>query len=248
MDRITCFIVDDEKPARDIVKIIIERSFSDILICSGEASTLEEAIEGINRVQPDLVFLDIELGKDSGFDLYQHFPEPDFSVIFTTGHQSYAIKAIRYAALDYLLKPISVGDMKESIQRIQDNQNKIGSNIRYSTLFGNLKKNYPTTISLASYDGFESVEIDDIMYIKADVNYSNVMIINGKSFFVAKTLKKYEDLLPPDQFFRAHKSYIVNRLHIKYFDEKKCNLFMHDGYQIEIATRRKKEVTNLLKN
>ena len=130
--------------------------------------------------------------------------------------------------------------MRSCLERIQNNEHQLGANKRYATLFGNLNSNEISQLSIASYEGYETVDIKDIMYLKADVNYTNVYLNNGMKFLVAKTLKKYEEMLPSHLFCRVHKTYMVNKMYVKRVVNKNEALILDNEVQINIALRRRK--------
>ncbi|MES1225373.1 MAG: LytTR family DNA-binding domain-containing protein, partial [Bacteroidota bacterium] len=198
----------------------------------------------IKTFKPDLLFLDIEMPLQSGFDLLAAIPQIDFKVIFTTAYDQYAIRAIRYNALDYLLKPVSAKELGEAITRFQKlkDETKDVYEQQLENLFSNKEKN----LAITTYDGVVFLEIDKIIRCEADLNYTKFILTEGKSFLSSKTLKEYEDLLAiHPNFIRVHRSHLVNVDYILKFKNEGL-LVLKDESAIPISRRRKEEVTKKL--
>jgi len=232
-------IIDDEIASIDSLELLLNNSQTDIDIV-GRASDISNAIRVINETKPDLVFLDIELGNGTGFDVLDSVTEIDFSVIFVTAYNQYAIKAFKYAAVDYILKPIDVGALYAAINRVE-----LAELMSFSQRMAIAKEvmldDLPPRIALASLDSIEIVEIDKIIQFQAEGNYTKVFLLNGKSVLVSRSIKEYEELVSLSLFFRCHKSHLINFNHIKRVDKHKNFVVMVDDSVAFISRRKKAE-------
>jgi len=247
----TCIIIDDEKNAREALAKIIERYFNTKLKILQLADSVKEAVFAINKYQPDIVFLDIEMPEENGFKLFDYFDIYDFEVIFTTAYKQYAIDAIKFAALDYLLKPINYIDLRDVLVRLEKKQSKSSnSNSDQIEAFlnnmnsdsGNFNK-----IALPTLDGFQLEKINNIVYCQAEENYCKIFTNRNEAILVARTLKNIEELLPEELFFRIHKSHLVNMNYIKSYN--KCDgykILLENGVELDVATRRNEEFLKTL--
>jgi two-component system, LytTR family, response regulator len=207
---IRCIIVDDEVKSQKSLKILLEdfcKNVSVLALCKSVA----EAEKAIIELKPDLIFLDIELRRETGFDLLTRLENFDFEVIFTTAYSEYAIKAFKFAAIDYLLKPIDIKELKNALERVA----KIKSHSitdRLSELVQNLQGGGTENpkLALPTSEGLVFVKIADILYCEAVSNYTEITMVDGKKFLVTRTLKEYEELLPAQNFFRIHHSSVIN--------------------------------------
>ncbi len=245
-NKIKALIVDDEINGRENLRGILESHCPEVKIM-GEANSVLSAIEAIQTHQPDLVFLDIEMPGDNGFKVLEFFTKPYFQVIFVTAYNQYAIKAIRFAALDYILKPIDILLLKAAIHRYQESKEeedrRLLQFIENNHLAASNKR-----IALPLADKIHYIEINQIISCKGEANYTHIYTCNGEKFLVSKPLIEYEDLLSDLGFIRTHKSHIVNRSHIKTFIKTDGGyLLMSDDSNIPVSRRKKEEVLNVLK-
>ncbi|MBK8847806.1 MAG: response regulator transcription factor [Bacteroidetes bacterium] len=237
---------DEEMPALNLQRMLqlhvpaVKQTY--IALSALEAKAL------IEQHQPDLLFLDVEMPVNTGFDLLNMIEHKTFEVIFTTAYQHYSIKAIRYSALDYLLKPIDVDELKAAVDRYLARQDTLQHRQQFiNGLLENVKqtteKNFK--ITLHTSEGLLFIKPGDIMYCKADGSYTMFYMINDKRIIVSKPLKEYEELLrdQPD-FIRPHRSFLVNRAFIK--SVQKEELILQNDVRIEIARRRKIETISKL--
>jgi two-component system LytT family response regulator len=245
---ITCIIIDDEKLARESLTRLLEINFAAEVKVLGSSETLKGGIELIHQKAPDLVMLDIELPDENGFRLFDYFNKISFDVIFTTAHQHYALSAIKYSAIDYLMKPIGVIDMKAALIRFEKKNEKKISHQQVKLLLESLKmgKSFHQKVSLPTADGFQVICVDEILYCLASENYTNVFTIDNENFLVTRTLKIIEELLPVGTFFRIHKSTLLNLNYVKSFSRKDgCVVTLENGQKFDVATRRQEEFTNM---
>ena len=240
-------IIDDENAAGNILKILIEKHITvatEIKYCSNA----KDALELLKTFTPSLVMLDIEMPGMNGFDFLNLATENEFDVIFTTAYDKYAIKAIRFSALDYLLKPIEVLDLKNAINRHIIKQQTQGQQLLVSNLLSNLQQKDPKNFKLAlsTLEGVFFFEPEEILYCEGENNYTRFTFIKHKPMLVSKTLGEYEDLLGEHGFLRIHKSYMVNAKYVSKVD-REGSVMMNDGKQLVISKRRKEMVMNRLR-
>jgi two-component system, LytTR family, response regulator len=245
MTMIKVLIVDDEQSAGSILKILLEKHMpgeKQIEICNHPA----EALNLLKTYQPTLVMLDIEMPGMNGFDFLNRASDWSFDVVFTTAYDQYAIKAIRFSALDYLLKPIDIVDLQNAVNRhIVKRQNSTISSQQplVDNLIYNLqqKDQQQFKLALSTSEGIFLYEPKEIVLLEGSSNYTKFFFANQKQLIVAKTLKEYEDILVEHQFLRVHKSYLVNKSHVLKVD-KEGVLELSNKMNIPISRRRKSEI------
>lgn len=247
--KIRVVVVDDEKDARESLQLLIEQFYSQDVEVVASVSSVKEAVAAIIEHNPDIVFLDIEMPKENGLQLFDYFTDgPRFDVVFITAFQQYALKAFRFAALDYLLKPVDYKELGETIERYRK-RNFINPDVRIATYFNNLSNELEINrkIVLPSRNGYNIVKLNTIVYCEAEHNYSSIYTADDKMFTISNTLKYLEDMLPADVFFRAHKSYLVNLNYVKSYDRKRGVLVLDNNKALEVAYRRAEELIVALK-
>ncbi len=245
----TSVIIDDENKSRETLNKIIERYFSDQISVVYLADSVKEGVFAINKYDPKLVFLDIEMPEENGFKLFDYFDYYSFEVVFTTAYKQYAIDAIKYSALDYLLKPINYIDLKEVLKRLNEKQKKITPQSQIDTFLSNINTDSKefNKIALPTMDGFQLERINNIIYCQAEENYTKIFTTRGESIIVTKTLKSVEELLPESIFFRIHKSYLVNLNYIKsYSKSNRYKVTLENGVKLDVATRRNEDFVKAL--
>lgn len=235
-------IVDDENMAVHTLRMILKDYCPDIEL-SGTAKSPLEAIKLINQLHPDLVFLDIEMPNGTGFDILEAIPQRNFDVVFVTAYNHYALKAIKFSAADYVLKPIDIEEIIQTVNRIVQRRNQTGFvPPDLNTLLMNMNQSSQKKIAVPASNGTEFISIDEILYITADRSYSEIFLTEKRNLFVSKSLSELEMLLPPDSFCRIHKSHTVNlgfvKKHIK-TDGGMAELT--DGTKLYIARNKKDE-------
>lgn len=241
-------MIDDEPGARGILKGFIRQYFPQIQI-KGEANGISDGIPLILETRPDLLFLDIEMGDGTGFDLLDRLLQIDFNIIFTTAHDEFAIKAFRYHALDYLLKPIDPDDFRDAVERaMQNDQMEILRQQLEQLLQTNRQKTFDR-ITLNTSSGHVFAQTNDIARIETYGNYSFVYLAEGERLLVSRNLKEFEEMLPEPDFFRVHQSHIVNTQFVKkVIKEDGDQVVMADGMKIPVSRRRKEEFMNVVFN
>jgi len=233
-------IVDDESKSGESLKILIE-DFCDDVVVSAICKSVDEGIAAIHEHQPDVVFLDIQMQRETGFDLLERLPEITFEVVFTTAHSEYAIKAFKFSAIDYLLKPIDLEELKASLAKVRK---KIGQGIgaRLQQLMRNLKEtsgeNYK--LALPTADGLFFVKVSSIVYCEASSNYTEIVTDDGRKHIVSRTLKEYDEMLSEYNFYRIHNSYLINLNAVKkYIRGEGGSVVMTTGQCLDVSKRKK---------
>lgn len=240
---INAIIIDDELDALEELKLLVRKHCNNIQII-GEGNSVKEAIELIDTLNPTIVFLDIEMPTSNGFNLLEHYEEYSFSVIFTTAFDQYAIKAIRFCALDYLLKPIQPNELINAVDRVAKTRN---TSEQLKELSNSRIKGKNDTIILNSQNEFISKKIKDIVRFEADRNYTFVFFLDGTKELISKTLLYFNDLLEQKGFIRCHKSHLINKIHIdKVLKKEQWNINMADGSIVPVSHRKKAIVRNFL--
>ncbi|MEO5563731.1 MAG: response regulator [Chitinophagaceae bacterium] len=238
---ITAIIIDDEQKGRSALKQKLQDYCPDIQLL-GEAENGKEGIKLIAKHQPGIVFLDIEMPRMDGFEMLHHLPGKNFHLIFTTAYDQYAIKAIKYAAFDYLLKPIDIEELKSAVSNII-NQPPLYTEKKLATLEQNLQeKSVFNKIAIPTLEGLLFFNIADIIHLTASSNYTTIYFNNYPKLTASKTLKDFEELLPGDIFFRTHHSHIINLSYIKrYIKGDGGQIEMQNGNYVDVARRKKEE-------
>jgi two-component system LytT family response regulator len=237
---IKSIIVDDEMKSRESLKKIIQ-SFCENVEVLATCQNVNEAFDSIKTLKPDLVFLDVQMQGETGFDLLTMFSKVNFDIIFTTAHSEYAIKAIKYSAIDYLLKPIDVDDLQAAIDKVRKKQN--GNMFeRMQQLLQNVKSNSPENYKLAlpTSEGLTFIRVNDVLYLKASGNYTEIFMHDGQKYLVSRHLKEYDDLLADQNFFRIHHSSLINLNYIKnYVRGDGGYVVMSDNVTLDVSRRKK---------
>jgi two-component system LytT family response regulator len=237
---IKAILIDDEKHCRETLSIQLEKYCPEVQLLA-QCSSAEEGLQAIARLHPDVVFLDVEMPLMNGFEMLGQLQEISFELIFTTGYDSYAIKAIRFSALDYLLKPIDKDDLKKAVAKLSRKTGHILTqqlDILLSKLENkgvNLQK-----IALPTLDGFELVPVANILRCESDSNYTNVHLKTGRKIMVSRTLKEIEELLEGPSFLRVHHSHLVNLNEItRYVRGEGGYVILSDNSSISVSRNRK---------
>lgn len=235
-------IVEDEPAASEVLFRFVRMHCPNVEII-GNANSGEEAIEKINLLTPDLIFLDIRLGEMTGFDVLNAITSPSPLIIFTTAFSDFAVQAIRHSAIDYLQKPINIAELMGAVLRAQTRYDEIAASRNTAEALKAHQLNRSAgRIAVSTYDGQVVLKMQDIVRLEADSNYTYFHMKDGNRVLASKGLKEYEGQLPRDHFFRTHQSHIVNLDYvISLMKEDGGYILMEDGKQIYIARRRKDE-------
>ena len=243
-------IIDDNPNAQEFLEDLLKMYCQELTIV-GKADNIFEGKQLIENLSPELVFLDVEMPKGTGFDLLQQLDTIDFNVIFTTAHEKYALRAIKYSALDYLLKPIEVNELLAAVKKAQTRDEQQLSQLKVNNLLQNLGKNAAQTQKLMLRDkyGMQITAIQEIIHLEADDCYTKFFIQDQEPVIVSKSLKEYELLLPKDQFFRCHKSHLINLEYLLRYDKKEDNiLILRNGNQVPVSRRKLEVLIKKLEN
>lgn len=244
---ITCIIVDDEPRNVTILEKMLTRYCPNVSV-TGQAASAAAAVTLIQQVRPQLVFLDIEMPKDNAFDLLDALMPVDFEIIFVTAFDNYAIKAFKYHALDYLLKPIDIGELQQAVLKAAARLQERGINERLQQFYDQSRNSNFSKIALRTQEGLLFYAMDDILYCSAEGAYTRFGFLKDKSLLVSGHLKKFEDMLPADNFCRVHDSHLINLNHVKkYHTGKGGYVEMADGKIIEVSMRKRAEFLSRLR-
>lgn len=241
---IRAILIDDEPKNNRILKLMLEEFCPDVLI-EGQADNAADGANLIKEVEPDLVFLDIEMPYGSGFDLLDQLKPVSFEIIFITAFNNYSLKAIKYSALDYLLKPVNIDELVAAVAKASEKVTSRHVNARIENLLYNLKRPQAGVqkIALPSKEGYVFVLLTDIIRCESKSGYTTFYVKDMEKIISSRSIKDYEPLLTNDIFFRIHNSHIVNLNCIKKYHRGRGGYIeMEDGTMIEVATRRKDEL------
>jgi two-component system LytT family response regulator len=248
-DMLNAIIIDDEADGRNALRLAIEKFFPEIVI-KGIYETPEKGLEGITRLKPNLVFLDIQMPRMSGFDLLKLIMPINFEVIFVTAFDQYAIKAIRFGALDYLLKPIDIDDLRLALEHAKERiQKNTTTSFQYQSVLDNNRHagGKLERIAVPTLEGIEFFNTDDIIYCEANGSYTNLLLKENIRKLISRNLKDFENLLEESGFCRVHHSFLINLRHVqKYFKGDGGYVIMTDNHHVDISRRKKDEFLSLL--
>lgn len=245
---IKALIVDDEEKSRITLKNLIAMYCPNIEVIE-LCDSVNSALKAIDKQMPDLIFLDVEMPFHNGFTLLEKIKNPSFDVVFTTAYDHYAIKAIKYSALDYLLKPIDSDDLKAAVDKIEINKsNSLSSSSNFEVLLSNIKvKGTNAKIAVPTFEGLQMISASDIIKCTADESYTHISLTNNTKITVSRILKEYEELLSDLNFFRVHNSCLINLAHVtKYIKGDGGYVVMCDGESVEVSRRKKNELLSKL--
>lgn len=243
-------VIDDIESIRKENINVIKSNCPNVSII-GQADSVTSGVKLINQLSPDLVFLDVEMPDGTGFDLLQRLKPFHFKVIFITGYEDFAIRAFRFSAIDYLLKPLDSNDLIEAVKKAEDAMGKEIFDMKLNNLFANMErpKNLQKII-LKTADKIYSVNIQDVINCESDKNYTTFHFINAPKLIVSTNLKEYETLLAPYNFFRTHKSHLINMAYFDHFIKADGGntLVMKNKATIPLSVRKKDEFLELLES
>lgn len=247
--KITALIVDDDKDSRLVLHHFVEAYFPDIII-AGEADSAATALAQIKKLSPDFLLLDISLPDGNAFDMLKKIPEKKFEIIFITAYDSYAIEAFRYAALDYLLKPVALKDLKEALNKITERVTDKYFSRHWNVMLHNMMQhgNYDRKLAVATGNGYVFVDIRQIERLESESNYTHFFLEDGTRLISSSTMGTYEELLPAEKFCRIHHSHIVNTDYVSRYSREGVGgtIIMKNGVTLGVAQRRKEAVLNRL--
>lgn len=251
MEKFKALIVDDERPGRENLKAILSEYFPEISVV-GMADNGTKAKKLIEELNPNIIFLDVELGVDNGLDFLKSLDNTNFETIFVTAYEEYAVKAFRTKAIDYILKPIDIDDLKDAIQKVKS---KLSQNVGFADqpitsdeLNANDNRN-DVFIKVNTQDGSELISTEDIIYLQSINYYTNIVLKDKREIISTKTLKEHQKQLSKTDFFRIHNSYIINLRYLKgVISKESFYAKLINDVQISISRRRKDEFLAFLNN
>lgn len=241
-------IVDDETRTRELIAKMID-SFGMDVETIPEGSNVQSAIDAIHKHHPDIVFLDIQMPDGTGFDVIRSIEDKNFEVIFITAHEEFAIKAIKFSALDYLLKPVDTLELKGALERALESISQKLENTQFEALQKNMNPNEKRRLVLKTQESVHVVELDDIIRCEADRNYTSFYLKGNKKILVSKTLKEYETLLASHNFLRIQQSHLININYVDRYDKKNGGaVVMKDGSEVPLSPAKRDIFFNRLEN
>ncbi|KOP35894.1 DNA-binding response regulator [Flavobacterium sp. WLB] len=249
---ITAVLIEDDKHLRTGLKALLERYTNDILIV-GEAESVKTGIAVIEKLRPQVIFLDIHLTDGTGFDILERLNKVNGKlnahVVFITAHEQYAVKAFKFSALDFILKPVDPEELQDTMAKIKEAVGKNNSFENIDLLLENIRKKVDNfkRIALSTSDGIHLFEVSDIIRCEAKINYTQFFIKNHKPILISKTLKEYEELLSEHGFERIHQSHLINLSYLKsYIKTDGGYVIMADNSNIPIAQSKKEKLQELI--
>lgn len=245
---IEVFIVDDEERAIETLRKALEAFFSNVKVI-GTASNIDDAYTQILDTNPQLLFLDIEMGSESGFQLLEKFERIPFHVAFVTAHEEFALKAIKFSALDYIIKPASISDLKSLLNKVEEAPSQPADNMQVKQMFGNFltsdKAEHKITLPIPS--GYEFILVSDIYYLRAAGAYTDFYLKGDRKITTTRNLKYFESLLEGYGFFRIHNSSLINLKYIKQVNKSAGGyVIMENDEELSISKSRKEEFMQTL--
>lgn len=242
---IKAVIIDDEQSSINFTSDLLGFYKDRITLCA-TAKSVAEGYDLIRTHLPQLVFLDVNMKDGTGFDLLNKFDRIDFKVIFITAHNEFALKALRYSALDYLLKPMSPLDFSDAVRKSLQAISYDEVNFQMKTLLDNISMQQSRKVVLKTQDKIYSVDAPEIVRLEAEGSYTTVFLDSEKKIIVSRIIKDFEEMLADDGFIRVHQSHLVNRNQIFCFEKHDNVITMKDGSKVPVSTRKKEMVLQLI--
>jgi two-component system LytT family response regulator len=244
---IKAVVIDDELKARELMTQFIGSIDSEVQVI-GTADSVASGYDLLNDMNPDVVFLDVEMLDGTGFELLQKLEQRPFKVVFTTAYDQYAIEAFKYNTIDYLLKPIDISELKTALKKVQERMASEESiDNRLESLLANFKQDLKVKkLAVSSATGIDFLNIEEIMYCEADTSYTYIHSKGGKKVTSSKGLSHYEKLVPNSSFIRVNRTFLINIDHIESFRKPTSIITMNDGTEIELSRRKKKDFLHMV--
>jgi len=247
---IKTIVVDDEVIARETILSMLGSYCPDVEVI-GTAGSVKEGVEILGKHKPDLVLLDIKMADGTGFDLLRKLKKIDFLVIFITAFEEFAIRAIKFSAIDYILKPLDPDELVNAVSKAVGVIHKESMSVKLEALYDNLDmiNNNTKKIVLKTSDSVHIVNLKDIIRCESEKNYTHFFTVEKEKITVSKTLKEFNELLIDYKFFRVHQSHLINLAHIKRYDKQNGGfLIMDDNSSVPVSFRKKEDLMKLFKS
>ncbi|MEO9806096.1 MAG: LytTR family DNA-binding domain-containing protein [Reichenbachiella sp.] len=249
MDKLKAILVDDEQDSRQILSNYLAKYCPDVELMAA-CKNIQEGLEAIKKISPDLLFLDIEMPFGTGFDLLEQVEDISFETVFVTAYDNYAIQALNMSAAYYLLKPIDIDELVNAVDKIKSEKEQNVDSFHVQVLLDNIKQENerPKKIMLPTFEGFEIVPIDQIIYCEADDNFTKFHLKDGKPLLISKTLKHFEEMLPKTKFVRIHRSSLINTDYVvRYTKGKGGYVTMENDVELEVSPKKKPQFLEAFK-
>lgn len=250
MEKLTTIIIEDEAASRETLRNYLTKYCPQVEILD-ECKDINEGQASIEKHQPDFIFLDVEMPFGNAFDLLERIDNINFKIVFVTAYSNYAVKALNYSASYYILKPIDIEDLEAAVEKIQEELKETATSdlhLQTKVLLENLKSNTNKKVVLPTLEGFEVVDMEDIIRMEANDNFTNFYLKDKSKQVICRTLKFYEDVLKDSGFMRIHRSHIVNLNYIKNYKKGKGGqVELIDGSVVDVSSSRKEELLNFFK-
>jgi two-component system, LytTR family, response regulator len=246
---ISAVIIDDEAPARNALSNMLNMFCPNVQVV-GQAYDVESGINLIRQQKPEVVFLDIQMPDGTGFDLLKKFPVIDFKFVIVTAHQEFAIKAFKFSAIDYILKPIDPNELIVAVEKLDESLKENETNKRFEVFIDNFQdsKQEPTKVVLKTHETVVVADIEKILRCESHNNYTMFYFTDKSKILVSRTLKDFEDMLSSSGFFRSHQSHLVNLRYVeKYNRYPESHLLLNDECSIPVSVRKREIILELLK-
>lgn len=247
---IKTIVVDDEVKARETILNMLKVYCPEVEV-TDTAGSVKEGLEILERNKPDLLLLDIKMADGTGFDLLRKLSKVDFLVIFITAFEEFAIRAIKFSAIDYILKPLDPDELVNAIEKAKGVLNKENMNVKLEALYDNLDTLSTSTkkIVLKTSDSVHIVNLKDIIRCESEKNYTHFFTIDNEKITVSRTLKEYNELLADYNFFRVHQSHLINMQHVKRYEKQNGGmLIMNDNSSVPVAFRKKDDLMKIFRS
>ncbi len=237
--KLRTIIIDDEPDSVKLLQLQLAQNCPQIEVIAVYNSSVKASNE-IESLQPDLLFLDIEMPVINGFELLEKIWYLNFSVIFITAYNQYALKAFRFNALDYLVKPVDTNDLMEAVTKAEKKIKPTSTQL--SLLQRQMRGEIATKIAIPGQNGISFIELNEIVFVEASNNYSKLILTDKRIFLISKTLKDVQDVLEESHFLRVHRQYIINLNHVKQFNRNESILIMDNGSHLPISRNQKERL------
>jgi two-component system LytT family response regulator len=245
---VKALVIDDENRTRELIVKMINSFGFDIEAIQG-GNNVKTGIESIETEEPDLVILDIQMPDGTGFDLLKGLKHRNFEVIFVTAHEEYAIKAIKFSALDYILKPVDLSELRSAVEKAIEAVDQKKEETQFEALQQNINPNQKRRLVLKTQESVHVVDLDNIIRCEADRNYTSFFLVGGKKILVSKTLKEYETLLTGYNFLRVQQSHLINLDYVDRYDKGDGgSVVMKDGSEVPLSPAKRDIFFKIIEN